>query len=113
MHADFGCFAEAISAIRETIATARENKDMECLNYSVIWLLNLVHIHPESVSENIHQNFGGAEKETLVFLKSKAKEMHMWSLLSACLLSNAGLLVSHVSTLLPREIFSFPLLIVF
>ena len=35
LHADFGCYSEAIAAMRETISAARENNDMTCLNYSL------------------------------------------------------------------------------
>ncbi|GME39785.1 hypothetical protein GTA08_BOTSDO02237 [Neofusicoccum parvum] len=35
LQADFGCFSEAIAAMNETIATARENQDMSCLNFSL------------------------------------------------------------------------------
>ena len=107
MHADFGCFEEAISAIRESITAARENKDMECLTYSLTWLLNLGHAHPESLLENDRQSLVGAEKATLMFLKSKAKAIHMVTSLSACLLSDARISLSYVSTLLLLKAFYY------
>ena len=99
-YADSGCLSEVVSTIQETIAAARESKDLKCLHYSLVWLLNLGYTHPKCLLEYGGREITGDEKETLVFLGSKAKEMHVSSLLSAYLLSDAGLLLSRVGTLL-------------
>jgi anaphase-promoting complex subunit 5 len=86
---DFGCFSEAIAAIHETIATARENRDMGCLNYSLSWLYHFSKSYPERLKEIRESGVLGTDKEALSLLKTKAKESGMWSLLSTSLLSDA------------------------
>ena len=98
LEADFGCFTEAIAAMQETISTARENRDMACLNYSLSWLYHFGKAHPEEIGEIQKSGVLGTEKEALAFLKSKAKDANMWSLLSTCLLSEARLSLTNVST---------------
>ncbi|KAL8953974.1 MAG: hypothetical protein Q9222_000184 [Ikaeria aurantiellina] len=96
LQADFGCFSEAITAIQETIATARENHDLPCLNYSLSWLYQFGRTHPEEMTEVQKKGIIGSEKEALSFLKSKAKESNMWTLLCSTLLSEAKLLLNSV-----------------
>lgn len=96
LHADFGCVSEAITAIQETIATARENHDLPCLNYSLSWLHQFGRTHPEEITEIEGKGVLGSEKEALSFLKAKAKESNMWTLLSTTLLSEAKLILSKV-----------------
>ena len=96
LQADFGCFSEAITAMQETIATARENHDMPCLNYSLSWLYQFGRTHPEEMAEIQKKGVLGSEKEALSFLKAKAKESNMWTLLSTTLLSEAKLTLSNV-----------------
>lgn len=96
LHADFGCYSEAIDAMRETISAARENNDMTCLNYSLSWLYHFGKAHPEEMSKVRETGIIGADKEAVVFLKAKAKETGMWSLLSTSLLSEAKLMLSTV-----------------
>ncbi|KAI4144737.1 MAG: hypothetical protein LQ341_002584 [Variospora aurantia] len=94
LHADFGCVSEANSALQEAIATARENHDLPCLNYSLSWFQQFWRTRPQE-STDIHKKGGlGSEKEALSFLKTKAKESNMWTLLSTTLLSEAKLLLS-------------------
>ncbi|KKY28967.1 putative anaphase-promoting complex protein [Diplodia seriata] len=57
LQADFGCFSEAIAAMNETIATARENQDMNCLNFSLSWLNHLVKAYPKQIRAS---GYGGA-----------------------------------------------------
>ncbi|KAL8862317.1 MAG: hypothetical protein Q9178_001326 [Gyalolechia marmorata] len=95
LQADFGCFSEAITAMQETIATARENHDMPCLNYSLSWLYQFGRTHPEEMVEIQQKGVLGSEKEALSFLKAKAKESNMWTLLSTTLLSEAKLILSN------------------
>ncbi|MCJ1367712.1 Anaphase-promoting complex subunit 5 [Acarospora aff. strigata] len=95
LQADFGCYSEAISAMQETISTARENKDMGCLNFSLSWLYHLGKAHPGEMAEVGKSGMLGTEKEGLAFLKAKAKETGMWSLLSTTLLSEAKLLLTN------------------
>jgi len=98
LHADFGCYSEAVAAMQETISIARENNDMGCLNYSLSWLYHFRKAHPEYVDEVQRKGVLGTDKEALAFLKAKAKETSMWSLLSTSLLSEAKLALSNVST---------------
>jgi anaphase-promoting complex subunit 5 len=107
LQADFGCNAEAIAAIREAISSARENKDMECLNYSLSWLYHFGKAHPGEIREVQGSGLLGSEKETLHFLKAKAKETNMWSLLSTSLLSEAKFAIASVSRSIPQNIFFF------
>lgn len=103
LQADFGCFSEAIIAMQETIATARENHDMPCLNYSLSWLYQFGRTHPEEMTEIQKKGVLGSEKEALSFLKAKAKESNMWALLSTTLLSEAKLTLSNVYFALKRR----------
>nr|AHA91677.1 anaphase-promoting complex subunit 5 [Diplodia sapinea]AHA91687.1 anaphase-promoting complex subunit 5 [Diplodia sapinea] len=96
LQADFGCFSEAIAAMNETIATARENQDMNCLNFSLSWLNHLVKAYPKQIRASGYGGMLGSERDGLAFLKSKAKETKMWSLLSSTLLSEAKMLLSNV-----------------
>ena len=97
LQADFGCFSEAVTAMQETISTARENNDLACLNYSLSWLYHFGKAHPAQMNEIRKRGILGTEKEALAFLKAKAKEISMWSLLSTSLLSEAKLALSNVS----------------
>ena len=99
LQADFGCFTEALDAMHETISTARENKDMECLNFGLSWLYHFGKAHPREISQVRKTGVLGGGKEALVFLKAKAKDTGMWSLLSTSLLSEAKLALTNVSTL--------------
>ena len=96
LHADFDCHHEALTAMQETIAAARENNDMGCLNYSLNWLYHFGKAHPPVMQEIQRRGILGPEKEALSFLKSKAKESGMWSLFSISLLSEAKLAIAQV-----------------
>ena len=96
LQADFGCFDEAVAAMQEAIATARENKDMACLNFSLSWLYHFGKAHPKLARGQGKRSIIGVEKEGLAFLKSKAKDAGMWTLLSTCLLSEAKMGISNV-----------------
>lgn len=89
LQADFGCYGEAIAAMKEAISTARENKDMNCLNFCMSWLYHFGKAFPNEVTDIQNTGMLGSEKEGLAFLKAKAKETEMWSLLSTSLLSEA------------------------
>ncbi|KAI9733362.1 MAG: anaphase promoting complex subunit 5 [Cirrosporium novae-zelandiae] len=91
LQADFGCYGESIAAMSEAISTARENKDINCLNFCLSWLYHFDKAHPEEMKGVHSSGMLGTEKEGLIFLKSKAKETGMWSLLSTTLLSEAKL----------------------
>ena len=97
LNADFGCCSEALTAMHETISTAREINDIGCLNYSMSWLYHFGKAHPEAMEDVRRKGILGTEKESLVFLKAKAKETSMWGLLSTSLLSEAKLALSNVS----------------
>ena len=97
LHADFGCFSEAIIAMHETISTARENNDITCLNYSLSWLYHFSKTHPQCLPEIKRRGVLREDTETLAFIKTKAKETCSWSLVSTALLSEAKLALSNVS----------------
>jgi anaphase-promoting complex subunit 5 len=96
LQADFGCFGEAIAAINETIATARENQDMTCLSFSLSWLNHMAKAYPKQMKGAGYMSMLGSERDALAFLKAKAKEAKMYSLLSATLLNEAKLCLSTV-----------------
>ncbi|GAB0133107.1 hypothetical protein EsDP_00001523 [Epichloe bromicola] len=91
LQADFGCYKEAVSAMLETVSTARENRDMTCLNFALNWLFHFGRAHPNLVDELESNSLLGAGKESLAFLRVKAKESGMWTLWSSVLLSEAKL----------------------
>ena len=97
LQADFGCFGEAYAALQETVATARENQDMNCLNFSLSWLHHLSKAHPAQMRAAGYRGVIGSEREGLEFLEDKAKEGKMWSLLSSTLLSQTKLGLSNAS----------------
>ncbi|QDS68475.1 hypothetical protein FKW77_010842 [Venturia effusa] len=94
LQADFGCFSEAIAAMNETIATARENQDVSCLNFSLSWLNHLSKAYPKEMRRAGYVGMLSSESENLEFLKNKAKETKMWNLYSSTLLSETKLLLS-------------------
>ena len=96
LQADYGCFSEAIVAMQEAVSSAREHNDMICLNYSLSWLYHFGKEHPEELREIQQKGVLGTDREALAFLKSKAKETSMWSLLSMTLLSEAKLTLCKV-----------------
>ncbi|KAI5860731.1 anaphase-promoting complex subunit 5-domain-containing protein [Durotheca rogersii] len=89
LQADFGCHKEAISAMLETVSTARENRDMTCLNFALNWLFHFGRAHPEITKELESNSMLGTGKESLAFLRSRAKETDMWALWSSSLMSEA------------------------
>lgn len=97
LQADFGCYSEAIAAMQEAISTAREHKDMNCLNFCLSWLYHFGKAFPNETHEIHKSGMLGTDKEGLAFLKAKAKESEMWSLLSTSLLSEAKLGLQNVT----------------
>ncbi|KAH6607332.1 anaphase-promoting complex subunit 5 [Trichoderma cornu-damae] len=95
LQADFGCHKEAMTAMLETVATARENRDITCLNFSLNWLFHFGQAHPHLVRELQSDKLLDTGKETLAFLRAKAKETGMWTLWSSVLLSEAKLCLIH------------------
>ncbi|KAL2433952.1 Anaphase-promoting complex subunit 5 [Exophiala dermatitidis] len=91
LQADFDCYNEALPAMQEAIATARENRDVTCLNYCMSWLYHFGRSFPNKLSTKEGKGILGNEVEGLAFLKSRAKDAEMWSLLSTTLLSEAKL----------------------
>ena len=84
--------------MQEAISTARENKDVTCLNFCMSWLYHFGKSFPAEMKEIRDSGMLGSEAEGLAFLKSKAKDAEMWSLLSTSLLSEAKLGLQNVST---------------
>ena len=99
LQVDFGCAAEAIPAMQEAIATARENKDTTCLNFCMSWLYHFARTFPSDMKAIRDSGILGNETEGLAFLKSRAKDAEMWSLLSTSLLSEAKLGLQHGDSL--------------
>ena len=94
LHADFEAWGESVDAMEECIATARENQDQGCLNFALSWLLYLRQAHPDSAAgsfEHLAKLVGGGngDQDEIAFLKSKAREGRVWSLLSSTLLEEA------------------------
>lgn len=88
LQADFGCYKDAVSTMLETIATAREKRDTSCLNFALNFFYNFSLQHPDLV-EDLESNSTG--RETLAFLRVKARETGMWSTWSHALLIEAKL----------------------
>ena len=91
LQADFGCHQEAVTAMLESVATARENRDMTCLNFALNWLFHFGRAHPTLIRNMNSNSMLGVGKESLTFLRVKAKETGMWTLWSSVLLSEAKL----------------------
>ncbi|KAH8589565.1 anaphase-promoting complex subunit 5-domain-containing protein [Bisporella sp. PMI_857] len=95
LQADFGCYDEAVAAMLETVSTARENKDLACLNFALNWLYHFGKAHPRMLDGAESTNMLGVEREGLAFLRIKAKETGMFTLWSSSLLSEAKLGMSN------------------
>ncbi|KAI1079687.1 anaphase-promoting complex subunit 5-domain-containing protein [Whalleya microplaca] len=95
LQADFGCHKEAIAAMLETVSTARENRDMTCLNFALNWLFHFGRANPEVTKELDSNSMLGTGRESLAFLRSKAKETGMWTLWSSALISEAKMSLSN------------------
>ncbi|KAI5464374.1 anaphase-promoting complex subunit 5-domain-containing protein [Mariannaea sp. PMI_226] len=91
LQADFGCYKDAVTSMLETVTTARENNDMTCLNFALNWLFHFGRAHPSLVRHLESQSLLGTGKDSLAFLRVKAKETGMWTLWSSVLLSEANL----------------------
>jgi anaphase-promoting complex subunit 5 len=96
LQTDFGCHSEAMPAMQEAISTARENKDVICLNYCMSWLYHFGKAFPEEMQEIRNSGILGSDTEGLAFLKSRAKDAEMWCLLSTTLLNEAKLELQNV-----------------
>ncbi|KAK0663969.1 putative anaphase-promoting complex subunit 5 [Cercophora samala] len=95
VQSDFGCHKEAVATMLETVSTARENRDMTCLNFALNWFFHFGRAHPHLVRELENNSMLGSGKETLAFLRVKAKESGMWILWSSALLGEAKLGLSN------------------
>lgn len=91
VQSDFGCHKEAVATMLEAISTAKENRDTACLNFALNWFFHFGRAHPHLVRELQDNSMLGTGKETLVFLRAKAKETGMWILWSSALLSETKL----------------------
>lgn len=96
LHADFGCYEEAISAMQEAISIARESHDMNCLNFCMSWLYHFCKEFPVEMKDVQNTGMLGSEREGLMLLRAKAKETEMWGLLSTTFLSEAKLELQNV-----------------
>ncbi|KAH6651809.1 anaphase-promoting complex subunit 5-domain-containing protein [Truncatella angustata] len=95
LQSDFGCYKEAVAAMLETVSTARENRDMTCLNFALNWLFHFGRAHPEVTRDLESNSMLGNGKESLAFLRAKAKETGMWTLWSSALVSEAKMNLSN------------------
>ncbi|KAF4119841.1 anaphase-promoting complex subunit 5 [Geosmithia morbida] len=95
LQAEFGCYKEAVGAMLESVTTARENRDMTSLNFALNWLFHFDRAHPDLVRDLETNSLLGTGKESLAFLRVKAKETRMWPLWSAVLLSEAKMGLSN------------------
>ena len=91
VQSDFGCHKEAVATMLEAISTAKENRDTTCLNFALNWFFHFGRAHPNLVKELEDNSMLGSGKESLAFLRAKAKETGMWILWSSALLSEAKL----------------------
>ena len=91
LQSDFGCHKEAVATMLETVSTARENRDTTCLNFALNWLFHFGRAHPKLVRALESSSMLGSGKETLAFLRAKAKEAGMWVLWSSALMGEAKL----------------------
>ncbi|GAB7353578.1 hypothetical protein MBLNU459_g4004t2 [Dothideomycetes sp. NU459] len=92
LHADFGCYSEAIATMNECIATARENQDARCLHFSLSWLAHLRKAYPDFArleSDGQRNELAGSESDITAFLQQKAVENKDWAMLSSSLLTQA------------------------
>lgn len=89
LHADFGCHKDAVATLLETIATARDKRDPSCLNFALNFLYNFGLEHPHLVANLESNTMSATGRETLAFLRVKARETGMWSTWSHALLSEA------------------------
>jgi anaphase-promoting complex subunit 5 len=114
LQADFGCYKEAVAAMLETVSTARENRDMTCLNFALNWLFHFGRAHPEVTRQLESNSMLGTGKESLAFLRSKAKETGMWTLWSSALVSEARMSLTNgesVATALEHMVRSSQILV--
>ena len=79
----------------EAVSAAREDRDTACLNFALNWLYHFSKTHPELSKELEDSNMLGTAKESLAYLRTKAKETGMWVLWSSALLSEAKLCLSN------------------
>ncbi|KIW63433.1 hypothetical protein PV04_10272 [Phialophora macrospora] len=91
LQADAGCPAEALPAMQEAIAAARENKDTTCLNFCMSWVYHFARSFPGKMDTIRESGILGSEVEGLAFLKARARDAEMWSLLSTTYLGEAKL----------------------
>lgn len=89
IQADFGCYKDAVSTMLETIATAREKRDPSCLHFALNFFYNFGLQHPHLVEDLESTSMSATGRETLAFLRVRAKETKMWSTWSHALLSEA------------------------
>ncbi|KAK3695528.1 anaphase-promoting complex subunit 5-domain-containing protein [Podospora appendiculata] len=89
VQSDFGCHKEAVATMLETVSTARENRDMTCLNFALNWFFHFGRAHPNLVQDLENSSMPGSGKDSLAYLRVKAKETGMWILWSSSLQSEA------------------------
>ncbi|KAL2131998.1 hypothetical protein VTI74DRAFT_4330 [Chaetomium olivicolor] len=114
VQSDFGCHREALNTMMEAISTAKENKDTTCLNFALNWLFHFSRAHPSLIKELEDNSMLGSGKETLAYLRVKAKDTGMWILWSSALLSDAKLSLNNgesISTAMENMVRSSQLIV--
>lgn len=74
VQADFGCYSEAMSAMDQAIAVARENKDKQCLHYCLSWLHQLRLSGKQDMSLEDEQALLGGGSSGLEYLKDVSQK---------------------------------------
>lgn len=97
LHADFGCHSEAVTAINEAIAAARESKDMPCLTFSLSWLYFFQTRADVARDGDFQRSILGSGASGLEYIASEARKYEMWSIESSIKLSEAATCLSKAS----------------
>lgn len=85
--------------MHECVATARENQDVNCLNFALLWLVHLRKAYPDysACETDLGSDlFVADEMDILTFLQQKAVETRDWQQVSTTLLAQAESELSRV-----------------
>ncbi|KAF2724651.1 hypothetical protein K431DRAFT_318025 [Polychaeton citri CBS 116435] len=108
LHADFEYWGPSLEAMKECIATARENQDNACLAFALSWQMYLRQTYSRAsdapLDNEKYENLeailplgGQTELDEIAFLKSIAREGKHWTLFANALLEEAKIHMSQVS----------------
>ena len=88
LQADFGCLEEAVAAMLETVAVAKEFFDNCGLDFALNWLYHFGRAHPRFAGEIAAKSMMGSARENLAYVRVSARETGMWTLWMSALLSH-------------------------